>query len=128
MQTKTFSKTKQALNNPNSFQIYAFICIFFFFFYWYQHESWHFPPLFSFCVAGNLLRSGDVRGYQSMARMYTRLAAMPKKGWMISDIVSLCCAWLGNKSSMYTSVHCSVLNLFKSIHFKTWFLLFGDLY
>lgn len=30
---------------------------------------------------GNLLRSGDVRGYQSMARMYTRLAAMPKKGW-----------------------------------------------
>jgi len=31
-------------------------------------------------VTGNLLRSGDVRGYQSMARMYTRLAAMPKKG------------------------------------------------
>ncbi|KAL3566232.1 hypothetical protein D5086_031647 [Populus alba] len=30
--------------------------------------------------AGNLLRSGDVRGYQSMARMYTRLAASPKKG------------------------------------------------
>uniref|UniRef100_A0A804NTP3 UBC core domain-containing protein n=1 Tax=Zea mays TaxID=4577 RepID=A0A804NTP3_MAIZE len=28
----------------------------------------------------NLLRSGDIRGYQSMARMYTRLAAMPKKG------------------------------------------------
>ncbi|KAF9681125.1 hypothetical protein SADUNF_Sadunf06G0193000 [Salix dunnii] len=28
----------------------------------------------------NLLRSGDVRGYQSMARMYTRLAASPKKG------------------------------------------------
>ncbi|XP_020217779.1 protein PEROXIN-4 [Cajanus cajan] len=32
------------------------------------------------CDSGNLLRSGDVRGYQSMARMYTRLAAMPKKG------------------------------------------------
>jgi hypothetical protein len=29
---------------------------------------------------GNLLRSGDIRGFQSMARMYTRLAAMPKKG------------------------------------------------
>ncbi|KAK8939365.1 Protein PEROXIN-4 [Platanthera guangdongensis] len=29
---------------------------------------------------GNLLRSGDIRGYQSMARMYTRLAAIPKKG------------------------------------------------
>ncbi|KAB5514005.1 hypothetical protein DKX38_027911 [Salix brachista] len=28
----------------------------------------------------NLLRSGDDRGYQSMARMYTRLAASPKKG------------------------------------------------
>ncbi|CAL5337015.1 unnamed protein product [Camellia sinensis] len=28
----------------------------------------------------NLLRSGDIRGYQSMARMYTRLAAMSKKG------------------------------------------------
>lgn len=32
--------------------------------------------------AGNLLRSGDVRGFSSMARMYTRLAAMPKKGWL----------------------------------------------
>ncbi|XP_077210938.1 TOM1-like protein 8 isoform X2 [Tasmannia lanceolata] len=32
------------------------------------------------CDAGNLLRSGDVRGYQSMAKLYTRLAAMPKKG------------------------------------------------
>ncbi|KAJ6382844.1 hypothetical protein OIU77_031298 [Salix suchowensis] len=32
------------------------------------------------CDSGNLLRSGDVRGYQSMARMYTRLAASPKKG------------------------------------------------
>ncbi|XP_064985714.1 protein PEROXIN-4 isoform X1 [Musa acuminata AAA Group] len=32
------------------------------------------------CDSGNLLRSGDVRGYRSMARMYTRLAAMPKKG------------------------------------------------
>ncbi|CAA6671610.1 unnamed protein product [Spirodela intermedia] len=32
------------------------------------------------CDSGNLLRSGDLRGYQSMARMYTRLAAMPKKG------------------------------------------------
>ncbi|GAB2284848.1 hypothetical protein Dimus_019301 [Dionaea muscipula] len=32
------------------------------------------------CDSGNLLRSGDVRGFQSMARMYTRLAAMPKKG------------------------------------------------
>ncbi|KAG2676233.1 hypothetical protein I3843_12G043400 [Carya illinoinensis] len=32
------------------------------------------------CDSGNLLRSGDIRGYQSMARMYTRLAAMPKKG------------------------------------------------
>ncbi|EMS63837.1 Protein PEROXIN-4 [Triticum urartu] len=31
------------------------------------------------CDSGNLLRSGDIRGYQSMARMYTRLAAMPKK-------------------------------------------------
>eukprot|EP00252_Welwitschia_mirabilis_P005786 TRINITY_DN1637_c0_g1_i1.p1 TRINITY_DN1637_c0_g1~~TRINITY_DN1637_c0_g1_i1.p1 ORF type:complete len:162 (-),score=23.86 TRINITY_DN1637_c0_g1_i1:208-693(-) len=27
------------------------------------------------CDCGNLLRSGDYRGYQSMARMYTRLAA-----------------------------------------------------
>ncbi|KAG8657308.1 hypothetical protein MANES_03G062150v8 [Manihot esculenta] len=33
----------------------------------------------SFCT-GNLLRSGDIRGYQSMARMYTRLAASAKKG------------------------------------------------
>ncbi|MQM00654.1 hypothetical protein Taro_033389 [Colocasia esculenta] len=32
------------------------------------------------CDSGNLLRSGDLRGYRSMARMYTRLAAMPKKG------------------------------------------------
>ncbi|KAL8208794.1 hypothetical protein R6Q57_008206 [Mikania cordata] len=32
------------------------------------------------CDSGNLLRSGDVRGFQSMAKMYTRLAAMPKKG------------------------------------------------
>ncbi|KAH9761133.1 UBC core domain-containing protein [Citrus sinensis] len=32
------------------------------------------------CDSGNLLRSGDIRGFQSMARMYTRLAAMPKKG------------------------------------------------
>ncbi|KAL2555530.1 protein PEROXIN-4 [Forsythia ovata] len=32
------------------------------------------------CDSGNLLRSGDIRGYQSMAKMYTRLAAMPKKG------------------------------------------------
>uniref|UniRef100_A0A0D3F7Z5 E2 ubiquitin-conjugating enzyme n=1 Tax=Oryza barthii TaxID=65489 RepID=A0A0D3F7Z5_9ORYZ len=32
------------------------------------------------CDSGNLLRSGDIRGYQSMARMYTRLAAMAKKG------------------------------------------------
>ncbi|KAA3457998.1 protein PEROXIN-4 isoform X2 [Gossypium australe] len=32
------------------------------------------------CDSGNLLRSGDMRGFQSMARMYTRLAAMPKKG------------------------------------------------
>ncbi|OAY80568.1 Protein PEROXIN-4, partial [Ananas comosus] len=32
------------------------------------------------CDSGNLLRSGDIRGYRSMARMYTRLAAMPKKG------------------------------------------------
>ncbi|KAF6137820.1 hypothetical protein GIB67_025247 [Kingdonia uniflora] len=32
------------------------------------------------CDSGNLLRSGDVRGFHSMARMYTRLAAMPKKG------------------------------------------------
>ncbi|KAL2544808.1 protein PEROXIN-4 [Forsythia ovata] len=32
------------------------------------------------CDSGNLLRPGDIRGYQSMARMYTRLAAMPKKG------------------------------------------------
>ncbi|KAL5722446.1 E2 ubiquitin-conjugating enzyme [Ranunculus cassubicifolius] len=32
------------------------------------------------CDSGNLLRSGDMRGYQSMARMYTRLAAAPKKG------------------------------------------------
>ncbi|XP_024527629.1 protein PEROXIN-4-like [Selaginella moellendorffii] len=29
------------------------------------------------CDCGNLLRSGDVRGYRSMARMYTRLAALP---------------------------------------------------
>ncbi|TXG62028.1 hypothetical protein EZV62_013391 [Acer yangbiense] len=35
---------------------------------------------FSCLWTGNLLRSGDTRGYQSMARMYTRLAAMPKKG------------------------------------------------
>ncbi|KAK8706774.1 hypothetical protein V6N13_057850 [Hibiscus sabdariffa] len=34
----------------------------------------------SYLLAGNLLRSGDIRGFQSMARMYTRLAAMPKKG------------------------------------------------
>jgi len=39
-----------------------------------------FCHLFYFFVTGNLLRSGDVRGYQSMAKMYTRLAAMPKKG------------------------------------------------
>ncbi|XP_042421789.1 protein PEROXIN-4-like isoform X2 [Zingiber officinale] len=32
------------------------------------------------CDSGNLLRSGDIRGYCSMARMYTRLAAAPKKG------------------------------------------------
>ncbi|GER33781.1 ubiquitin-conjugating enzyme family protein [Striga asiatica] len=32
------------------------------------------------CDSGNLLRSGDIRGYQSMARMYTKLAAIPKKG------------------------------------------------
>ncbi|KAI5354655.1 hypothetical protein L3X38_007550 [Prunus dulcis] len=32
------------------------------------------------CDSGNLLRSGDLRGYYSMARMYTKLAAMPKKG------------------------------------------------
>ncbi|XP_010421434.1 PREDICTED: protein PEROXIN-4-like isoform X2 [Camelina sativa] len=32
------------------------------------------------CDSGNLLRSGDVRGFNSMASMYTRLAAMPKKG------------------------------------------------
>ncbi|CAN6251638.1 unnamed protein product, partial [Urochloa humidicola] len=31
------------------------------------------------CDSGNLLRSGDIRGFQSMARMYTKLAAMPKK-------------------------------------------------
>ncbi|XP_042062733.1 protein PEROXIN-4-like isoform X3 [Salvia splendens] len=31
------------------------------------------------CDSGNLLQSGDILGYQSMARMYTRLAAMPKK-------------------------------------------------
>lgn len=40
---------------------------------------WHFLLLFK----GNLLRSGDVRGFNSMARMYTRLAAMPKKGWWL---------------------------------------------
>ncbi|KAF2286970.1 hypothetical protein GH714_036453 [Hevea brasiliensis] len=32
------------------------------------------------CDSGNLLRSGDIRGYQSMARMYARLAASAKKG------------------------------------------------
>ncbi|KAL9268831.1 PEROXIN-4-like protein [Drosera capensis] len=32
------------------------------------------------CDSGNLLRSGDTRGFHSMARMYTKLAAMPKKG------------------------------------------------
>ena len=32
------------------------------------------------CDCGNLLRSGDDRGYQSMARMYTRLAATANKG------------------------------------------------
>ncbi|KAL2493661.1 Protein PEROXIN-4 [Forsythia ovata] len=32
------------------------------------------------CDSGNLLHSGDIRGYQLMSRMYTRLAAMPKKG------------------------------------------------
>ncbi|CAM8959063.1 hypothetical protein QQ045_003246 [Rhodiola kirilowii] len=32
------------------------------------------------CDSGNLLRSGDKRGFLSMARMYTKLAAMPKKG------------------------------------------------
>ncbi|XP_031495747.1 protein PEROXIN-4 [Nymphaea colorata] len=32
------------------------------------------------CDSGNLLRSGDYRGYYSMARMYTKLAAMSKKG------------------------------------------------
>lgn len=43
-----------------------------------------FVTRFAFCwCAGNLLRSGDIRGYQSMARMYTRLAAMPKKGWSL---------------------------------------------
>ncbi|XP_024310317.1 protein PEROXIN-4 [Brachypodium distachyon] len=31
------------------------------------------------CDFGNLLRSGDIRGYQSVARIYTRLAAVPKK-------------------------------------------------
>ncbi|GMP23990.1 hypothetical protein CsSME_00001403 [Camellia sinensis var. sinensis] len=31
-------------------------------------------------LVGNLLRFGDIRGYRSMARMYTRLAAMSKKG------------------------------------------------
>lgn len=40
------------------------------------------PPFNGHFTAGNLLRSGDIRGYQSMARMYTRLAAMPKKGWL----------------------------------------------
>lgn len=37
------------------------------------------------CDCGNLLRSGDDRGYQSMARMYTRLAATANKGnhWII---------------------------------------------
>ncbi|MCO5603709.1 hypothetical protein L7F22_057860 [Adiantum nelumboides] len=29
------------------------------------------------CDCGNLLRSGDLRGYQSMACMYTRLSAAP---------------------------------------------------
>mmetsp|Transcript_17788 Transcript_17788/g.59592 ORF Transcript_17788/g.59592 Transcript_17788/m.59592 type:complete len:155 (-) Transcript_17788:392-856(-) len=29
------------------------------------------------CDAGNLLRSGDRRGFESMARMYTQLHAMP---------------------------------------------------
>lgn len=37
---------------------------------------------------GNLLRSGDIRGFQSMARMYTRLAAMPKKGWLTKALFS----------------------------------------
>jgi len=33
-----------------------------------------------YCTAiGNLLRSSDIRGYQSMPRMYTRLVVMPKK-------------------------------------------------
>eukprot|EP00245_Coleochaete_scutata_P007237 TRINITY_DN22388_c0_g1_i1.p1 TRINITY_DN22388_c0_g1~~TRINITY_DN22388_c0_g1_i1.p1 ORF type:complete len:156 (+),score=11.66 TRINITY_DN22388_c0_g1_i1:111-578(+) len=30
------------------------------------------------CDCGNLLRSGDDRGYKSMAKMYTKLHAMPK--------------------------------------------------
>lgn len=38
---------------------------------------------------GNLLRSGDIRGFQSMAKMYTRLAAMPKKGWIAQVLVVL---------------------------------------
>lgn len=45
-------------------------------------------PLLS--STGNLLRSGDIRGYQSMARMYTRLAAMPKKGWSIWSGFCIC--------------------------------------
>ena len=30
-----------------------------------------------FTIPGNLLRSGDHRGYHSMAHMYTRLATLP---------------------------------------------------
>ncbi|CAM6041687.1 unnamed protein product [Sphagnum compactum] len=32
------------------------------------------------CDAGNLLRSGDNRGFRSMSRMYTRLCAMQSNG------------------------------------------------
>lgn len=50
MQTKTFSKTKQALNNPNSFQIYAFICIFFSFFTDTSMKVDISPPYFLFVL------------------------------------------------------------------------------
>lgn len=62
-------------------------------------------------VEGNLLRSGDIRGYQSMARMYTRLAAIAQEA-VISLLSHISDSAI--KSSIFRYSCCSQLHLYAS--------------
>lgn len=84
---------------------------------WSKYQSFISNGSFILC-SGNLLRSGDIRGYQSMARMYTRLAAMPKKGWIDMH-------WLLLLLLSFLATICAVLLL--SVLRKCWDTLYGSL-